>query len=217
MKNVILIGPPGAGKGTQAKILVEKHNMVQLSTGDMLRDAINSGSELGKEVARIMAEGGLVSDEIVNALISEKLEASKATGGVIFDGYPRTLGQADTLTTLLEKAGMRLDRVIELRVDDEVLVDRISGRFTCANCGAVYHDKTHPLKDGKHCDRCGKTEMKRRDDDNPEALRTRLLAYYKQTSPLIGYYYAKNLLQIVDGLAEIEEVSNSIEKALKFH
>ncbi len=217
MQNIILIGPPGAGKGTQAKILVEKHNMVQLSTGDMLREARNSDSDLGHEVAAIMDSGGLVSDDIVTRLIAEKLEQSKNTGGVIFDGYPRTLGQADALAELLEKAGMKLDAVLELRVDDEILVDRISGRFTCGQCGAVYHEKTHPLKDGKHCDVCGSTDMKRRADDNPEALRTRLLAYYKETSPLIGYYYAKKLLKVVNGLSEIETVSESIENTLDFN
>ncbi len=215
MPNIILIGPPGAGKGTQAKILVEKHNMVQLSTGDMLRAAKASGSPLGKEVAELMDNGKLVSDEIVTRLIAEALDAAKDSGGVIFDGYPRTLVQADSLGELLEEKGMELDQVIEIRVDDEILVERVSGRFTCGNCGAVYHDKTHPLKDGEHCDVCGSTEMKRRPDDNAEALRTRLLAYYKETSPLIGYYYAKKKLVSVDGLAEIDQVSASINKALK--
>ncbi len=216
MPNIILIGPPGAGKGTQAKILVEKHKMVQLSTGDMLREARTADSPLGREVAEIMDSGSLVSDDIVTRLIAEKLQQSKDSGGVIFDGYPRTLGQADALSALLKDAGMTLDHVIELRVDDEVLVERVSGRFTCANCGAVYHDKTHPLKDGVHCDVCGHEEFKRRADDNPDALRVRLLAYYKETSPLIGYYYAKGLLNVVNGLAEIDEVSTSIEKLLNF-
>ncbi len=215
MKNIILIGPPGAGKGTQAKILVEKFNMVQLSTGDMLREARKSNSPLGKEVAGIMDRGELVSDEIVTRLIAEALDGAKESGGVIFDGYPRTLGQADDLDALLQEKGMPLSDVIELRVDDEVLVERVSGRFTCAHCGAVYHDSTHPLKDGVHCDQCGGEEMKRRADDNPDALRTRLLAYYKETSPLLGYYYAKKLLKVVNGLEEIEVVSKSIEKLLK--
>ncbi len=216
MPNIILIGPPGAGKGTQAKILVDKHNMVQLSTGDMLRDARNSDSPLGREVAELMDNGKLVSDEIVTRLIAEALENAKGKGGVIFDGYPRTLAQADSLAGLLADAGMSLDQVIEIHVDDDVLVERVSGRFTCAKCGAVYHDKTHPLKDGEHCDVCGSTEFKRRADDNAEALRTRLLAYYKETSPLIGYYYAKDLLKSVNGLAEIDQVSDAIENALKF-
>ncbi len=215
MPNIILIGPPGAGKGTQAKILVKNHNMVQLSTGDMLRDARAEDSELGREVAAIMDAGNLVSDDIVTRLIQDALDKAKDSGGVIFDGYPRTLQQADSLAELLAEAGMKLDQVIEIRVDDEALVERVSGRFTCGNCGAVYHDKTKPLGDGEHCDVCASTEMKRRADDNPEALRTRLFAYYKETSPLIGYYYAKNLLSAVNGLAEISEVSEAIENNLE--
>lgn len=210
MPNIILIGPPGAGKGTQAKRLVVERNMVQLSTGDMLRAARDNDPE----VAAIMASGKLVSDDIVTRLISEALDAAAESGGVIFDGYPRTLVQADSLGELLANKNLKLDAVIELQVDDEVLVRRISGRFTCANCGEVYHDETRPLGADGNCAQCGQSEMTRRADDNPDALRTRLLAYYRETSPLIGYYYAKGTHSAVDGLGEIDEVAAGIAKIL---
>lgn len=210
--NIILLGPPGAGKGTQARRLVDERGMVQLSTGDMLREASSSGTEMGKRVSEVMARGELVTDEIVIGLIREKL----AQGGVgfIFDGFPRTLGQADALGALLEETGMPLDAVIEMRVDDDALVDRITRRFTCGNCGEVYHDETKPTKVSGVCDVCGSTDLRRRADDNEESLKTRLLEYYKKTSPLIGYYYAKGLLTPVDGLAEIGDVAAAIEGIL---
>ena len=208
--NIILLGPPGAGKGTQAKRLVEERGMVQLSTGDMLREARSWGTEMGKRVAAVMDRGELVTDEIVIGLIREKLTSGKASGGYIFDGFPRTLAQADALGELLSELGQMLDHVIEMRVDDEVLVARITGRSTCANCGEVYHDVTRPVPASGECANCGSTEIKRRADDNEDALRTRLLAYYKQTSPLIGYYHAKGQLEYVDGLAAIEAVSAEI-------
>ncbi|PLS19943.1 adenylate kinase [Neptunicoccus cionae] len=212
--NIILLGPPGAGKGTQAAMLVEERNMVQLSTGDMLRAARSSGTEMGKMVAGVMDRGELVTDEIVIGLIREQLETAKADGGFIFDGFPRTLAQADALGELLDSVGQSLDTVIEMRVDDEALVSRITGRYTCANCGAGYHDTAKkPAKEGV-CDKCGGTEFKRRADDNEESLKTRLMAYYKDTSPLIGYYYAKGQLQTIDGLAAIDTVKASIDKAL---
>lgn len=210
--NIILLGPPGAGKGTQARKLVEERGMVQLSTGDMLRAAKDSGTEMGHRVAEVMARGELVTDEIVIGLIREKL--AEGGKGFIFDGFPRTLGQADALGELLDETGQTLDAVIEMRVDDEALVRRITGRFTCGNCGEVYHDETKPTAKPGVCDVCGSTDLKRRADDNEESLRTRLLEYYKKTSPLIGYYYAKGNLTPVNGLAEIDEVSQQIAKAL---
>ena len=211
--NVILLGPPGAGKGTQARRLVEGQGMVQLSTGDMLREARSSGSEIGQRVAEVMDRGDLVTDDIVIGLIEEKLKAADGAG-FIFDGFPRTLPQADALGELLCGHGQALQTVIEMRVDDEALVSRIVGRFTCGNCGAVYHDVTHrPAVDGT-CDRCGAHDMRRRADDNADALRHRLMEYYKKTSPLIGYYWCKGNLTRVDGLAEIGTVSDAIRRAL---
>ncbi len=211
--NLILLGPPGAGKGTQARRLVDERNMIQLSTGDMLREARTSGTEMGKVVAEIMDEGKLVTDEIVIGLIDEKLSVENG-GGFIFDGFPRTLAQADSLAALLEKHGQTLDAVIEMRVDDDALVARITGRYTCGNCGEVYHKVTKPAKVDGTCDVCGAQEMKFRADDNEESLRTRLMEYYKKTSPLIGYYYAKGLLKPVNGLGEIEEVAGEISTVL---
>jgi adenylate kinase len=214
MKNIILLGPPGAGKGTQAKLLVERRGMVQLSTGDMLREARTSGTEMGRKVAAVMDRGDLVTDEIVIGLIEEKLAAGAKGAGFIFDGFPRTLAQADALGELLRRIGWKLDAAIEMRVDDEVLIDRISGRYSCGDCGEVYHDRTRPTKVEGNCDSCGSTNLKRRADDNPESLRVRLMEYYKKTSPLIGYYYALGDLFTVDGLAEIEDVAKSIAHVL---
>ena len=213
MPNIILLGPPGAGKGTQAKRLEEARGMVQLSTGDMLKEAIAMGSDLGKRVEGIMARGELVTDEIVIGLIEAKMQAG-AKGGFIFDGFPRTLRQADALGELMARTGTALNSVIEMQVDDASLVARITGRFTCGNCGAVYHDVTHPTKVAGTCDACGSTNLKRRADDNEETLKTRLMEYYKKTSPLIGYYYAKGQLSTVDGLAEMDAVAVAISKVL---
>lgn len=210
--NIILLGPPGAGKGTQARKLVEERGMVQLSTGDMLRAARTSGTEMGKKVAEVMDRGQLVTDDIVIGLIREKL--AEGGNGFIFDGFPRTLAQADALGELLDETGMGLDAVIEMRVDDEALVRRITGRFTCGNCGEVYHDETKPTAKEGVCDVCGSTDLQRRADDNEDSLRTRLLEYYKKTSPLIGYYYAKDNLTPVNGLAEIGSVASEINEAL---
>ncbi|WP_284164976.1 adenylate kinase [Frigidibacter sp. SD6-1] len=213
MKNIILLGPPGAGKGTQARKLVEERGMVQLSTGDMLREARTSGTEMGKRVAEVMDRGDLVTDEIVIGLIEEKMRGAGGTG-FIFDGFPRTLGQADALGAMLRRSGQDLSAVIEMRVDDEALVRRISGRFTCGNCGEVYHDETRPTKVAGTCDVCGSTDMKRRADDNAESLKVRLMEYYKKTSPLIGYYYALGDLFTVDGLAEIGAVAGALAEIL---
>ena len=213
MVNIILLGPPGAGKGTQAKRLVDERQMIQLSTGDMLREARHSGTEMGHKVSEVMDRGGLVTDEIVIGLIDEQLH-KPAPGGFIFDGFPRTLKQADALGALLDRNGEKLDVVIEMQVDDAALVARITGRYTCGNCGAVYHDTTHPTKTPGVCDVCGSTNLKRRADDNEDALKTRLMEYYKKTSPLIGYYYAHGKLASVDGLAEVGAVARALSKVL---
>ena len=213
MVNIILLGPPGAGKGTQARRLVEERGMVQLSTGDMLREAMSSGTEMGKKVADVMARGELVTDEIVIGLIEEKLTAAEGNG-FIFDGFPRTLAQADALGQLLARTGKALNAVIEMRVDDEALVRRITGRFTCGDCGEVYHDETKPTKAEGVCDECGSTNLKRRADDNEGSLKQRLMEYYKKTSPLIGYYYHAGDLFSIDGLAEIEDVASAISAIL---
>ncbi len=212
--NIILLGPPGAGKGTQARILVENHSLVQLSTGDMLRAAKTSGTEMGKRVADVMARGELVTDDIVIGLIAEQLDGESGRHGLIFDGFPRTLAQADALEALMAAKGKFLDAVIEMRVDDDALIDRISGRFTCGNCGEVYHDTTKkPDKDGV-CDKCGGSEFVRRADDNAESVRVRLMAYYRQTAPLIGYYHAKGKLRSVNGLDDIDTIAREIRTLL---
>ncbi len=209
--NIILLGPPGAGKGTQERHLVETRGMTQLSTGDMLREAKSSGTEMGNIVAGVMAKGDLVTDEIVIGLIREKIE-SNTQGGFIFDGFPRTLGQADALGNLLNKIDKQLNFVIEMKVDDEALVSRIVGRSTCDSCGEVYHNVTKP--EPNECHMCGSKIFKRRADDNELSLKTRLMAYYRDTSPLIGYYYAKGNLYSINGLQDINIVAEKIGSIL---
>ena len=211
--NIILLGPPGAGKGTQARHLVEKRNMIQLSTGDMLREAKTSGSKMGNLVAEVMARGDLVTDEIVIGLIKEKISGEKG-GGFIFDGFPRTLKQADALGRILEECGENLDIVVEMKVDDDALVSRISGRSSCGNCGEVFHDVTNPWPASGKCPKCLSTKVVRRADDNEDSLRQRLMEYYKKTSSLIGYYYAKGDHVSVNGLASVVEVEKSIAQVL---
>jgi adenylate kinase len=211
---LILLGPPGAGKGTQSQRLVDKLGVPQLSTGDMLREAVKAGTDVGLRAKAVMDAGNLVSDEIVNAIVSERIDQPDAVKGFILDGYPRTLVQADAVEQMLADKGLELDCVIELEVDDNVLVERISGRYSCAKCGTGYHDSNKKPHVAGVCDKCGSTEFKRRPDDNAETVRTRLEAYYKQTSPLIGYYYAKGKLKKVDGMADMEDVTASIEKIL---
>lgn len=212
--NIILLGPPGAGKGTQARLIEERQGLIQLSTGDMLRAAVAAGSETGKRAKAIMDAGKLVPDEVVIGIIADRIAMPDCRNGVIFDGFPRTLVQAAALDKLLAERGLSIDAVVEMRVEDDVLVDRISGRYTCAKCGEGYHD-THkrPAKAGV-CDKCGSKDFKRRADDNAETVRTRLLAYYKETAPLIGYYFCKGSLRPVDGMAEIDEVTSSIAAVL---
>lgn len=211
--NIILLGPPGAGKGTQARKLVEGRNMIQLSTGDMLRDARSSGTAMGQKVAAIMDAGELVTDEIVIGLIEEKLEGDHG-GGFIFDGFPRTLAQADALNDILAKHDASLSHVVAMEVNDKALVQRITARSTCGNCGEVYNDITKPIPADEKCVNCGVSDFKRRADDNEESLRTRLMEYYKKTSPLIGYYHAKGQLVWVPGLGEIDDVAAGIADVL---
>jgi adenylate kinase len=208
--NIILLGPPGAGKGTQARKLVDGRDMVQLSTGDMLRAARSSGTALGKKVAAVMDAGNLVTDEIVIGLIREQLEDTSHAGGFIFDGFPRTLAQADALGELMSEMNQTLHHVVEMAVDDEALVARITARSTCGACGEVYNNTTKPIPADEKCTNCGASDFERRADDNEDSLKTRLLAYYKQTSPLIGYYYAKGQLSSVNGLGTMDGVAGEI-------
>ena len=212
--NVILLGPPGAGKGTQAQRLVERHGMKQLSTGDMLRAAVKAGTPVGLQAKAVMDAGELVSDEIVSALIGDELDALAPGQGAIFDGYPRTAAQATSLDTILEGRGRTLDRVIELDVDEDALVERITGRFTCATCGKGYHDKFDQPKVSGTCDRCGGHEFKRRPDDNEATVRTRMAEYRAKTAPILPIYDARGIVSRVDGMGDMDEVSAAIEAAL---
>jgi len=212
--NLILLGPPGAGKGTQAEGITKQRGLVQLSTGDMLRGAVKAGTPIGQEASTIMEAGGLVPDEIVIKIVAERISKSDCADGFILDGFPRTLNQAAALDRLLQSQGKQIDAVIEIKVDDAALIDRISGRYMCADCGASYHDTNNKPKMPGVCDRCGSTQFIRRKDDNAETVRNRLMAYYRETSPLIGYYFAKGKLRSVDGMVGIPEVSNQIEAVL---
>ena len=212
--NIILLGPPGAGKGTQAELLVVNRGMVQLSTGDMLRAEKNAGTELGNRIKAVMDAGELVSDEIVSSLIDENLKRLRPDQGVIFDGYPRTAAQAQALDELLAANGRKLDRVIELEVDEDALVERIVGRYTCAKCGAGYHDKFKQPKVAGTCDVCGSHEFRRRADDNEETVRTRMAEYRGKTAPIIPIYEARGILTRVDGMADIDHVSAAVAAAL---
>jgi adenylate kinase len=212
--NIILLGPPGAGKGTQAARLVADRGMVQLSTGDMLRAAVKAGTPTGLAAKQIMESGGLVSDEIVSGIIGEALDALPRDTGAIFDGYPRTQAQAESLDGILSERNRKLDHVIELEVNEEALVTRIVGRFSCAACSEGYHDKFKQPKVAGTCDVCGGREFKRRPDDNAETVRTRMAEYRAKTAPILPYYEARGLVKRVDGMADIEEVSREIAAIL---
>lgn len=213
--NLILLGPPGAGKGTQAKRLEERYGVVQLSTGDMLRAQVAGGTPLGRQAKEIMDAGKLVPDAIMIDMIADRIEQPDAAKGFILDGFPRTVPQAEALDRMLSEKGLRLDHVIEMKVDDAALVERITGRFTCAKCGQGYHDRfKRPKADGT-CDVCGSREFTRRADDNAETVTKRLSAYHQQTAPILPYYRGKGVLQSVDGMAEIDEVTEAIERVIK--
>jgi adenylate kinase len=212
--NIILLGPPGAGKGTQAQRLVERYGMKQLSTGDMLRAAVKAGTPVGLKAKAVMESGGLVSDEIVSALINDELAAMGEGVGAIFDGYPRTAPQAGSLDGILADNGCKLDHVIELEVDEDALVERITGRYTCAACGKGYHDTFEQPDVAGVCDKCGGTEFKRRPDDNEETVRTRLAEYRAKTAPILPIYEARGIVSRVDGMADLDAVTASLVKIL---
>ena len=212
--NLILLGPPGAGKGTQARRLQDGHGLVQLSTGDMLRAAVASGSDIGNQVKTIMERGELVSDDVMIAMIKDRIQEPDCADGFILDGFPRTTAQAEALDEMLADMGRALDNVVEMRVDDLALVGRITGRYSCAKCGAGYHDDFQQPATAGVCDSCGSTEFSRRKDDNAETVTSRLEAYHAQTAPLLPYYDGKGVLAGVDGMAEIDEVTLQIEAVL---
>ena len=213
MMNIILLGPPGAGKGTQAARLQSERGMIQLSTGDMLREAVAAGTPIGLHAKEVMARGELVSDAMVSALIGERLDSAESQGA-IFDGFPRTHAQAEALDLLLSERGRKLDHVIELAVDEDALVERITGRFTCAKCGTGYHDSFKQSVVPGVCDACGSTEFVRRPDDNEQTVRTRMAEYRKKTEPILPYYQQRGLVRRVDGMASVDEVAAQIEAIL---
>jgi adenylate kinase len=211
---LILLGPPGAGKGTQAAWIKDTYGIPQLSTGEMLREAVAKGTAVGREAKSVMEAGQLVSDEIINRIVAERIDEPDCANGFILDGFPRTIPQAEALDRMLAERGLKLDAVVEIRVDNEALVERIAGRFSCAKCGAGYHDTFKPTKVAGVCDECGSTEFVRRKDDNAETVKSRLVAYEAQTAPLLPFYGAKGLVRTVDGMAPIEDVTAAIRRAL---
>lgn len=212
--NIILLGPPGAGKGTQAKRLQDKHGLVQLSTGDMLRELKTSGSKLGDQAKEIMDAGMLMPDDLMIEMISQRIDEPDCKTGFILDGFPRTTPQAEGLDKMLSNKGLKLDSVIEMKVDEQALIKRVVGRYSCVNCGAGYHDSFQkPAREGI-CDNCGGTEFSRRADDNAETMQTRLATYHEQTAPILPYYRDKGVLKTIDGMASIDEVTGQIEAIL---
>lgn len=211
---LILIGPPGSGKGTQAMRLERAQGIKQLSTGDMLRAAVASGSALGSQVKEIMESGQLVSDDIIIKMIEERIDQADCKNGFLLDGFPRTIAQAEALDQMLEHKVTQLDHVIEIKVDDEMLIERVAGRFSCANCGEGYHDRFKQPQQPGVCDVCGSTEFKRRADDNAEAMKARLDAFHNQTAPLLPYYEKQGKLEMVDGMRSIDQVSQQIDAVL---
>ena len=212
--NLILLGPPGAGKGTQARRLEDGRGLVQLSTGDMLRAMVKEGGPLGQQAQEIMSAGKLMPDELMVEIIGERISKPDVANGFILDGFPRTVAQAEALDKMLAEKGLKLDHVIEMKVVDDVLVERITGRYTCAKCGKGYHDSFEkPAAEGV-CDSCGGTEFKRRADDNADTVKTRLAQYHEQTAPILPYYSSRGVLKTVDGMAEIDEVTEQIGKVL---
>jgi adenylate kinase len=212
--NIILLGPPGAGKGTQAKRLEDRYGLVQLSSGDMLRALVASGAPLGLQAKQIMEAGQLMPDELMIQMIADRIDLPDCAKGFILDGFPRTVPQAEALDRMLAGKGLKLDHVIEMKVDDAALVERITGRYTCAKCGKGYHDKFEKPKVEGVCDVCGSTEFTRRADDNEVTVRSRLAAYHRQTAPILPYYREQGVLETVDGMADIDDVTRHIEKRL---
>ena len=214
MLNLVLLGPPGAGKGTQAKLVQDRYKIVQLSTGDMLRAEVAAGSELGRKAKQIMDAGGLVSDDLIVKMIASRISKPDCKNGFILDGFPRTIPQAEALDAMLGDAGLKIDHVVEMRVDDEAMIQRITGRYTCAKCGAGYHDTLQKPKAPGVCDKCGGKEFTRRADDNADTVRSRLKAYHAQTAPITQHYAKKGALKGVDGMAPIPEVTRQIAAIL---
>ncbi len=212
--NLILLGPPGAGKGTQAKRLGERRKLVQLSTGDMLRAVVASGSALGRKAKEVMESGQYMPDDLMIQMISDRIDQPDCAGGFILDGFPRTTAQAEALDKMLKDKGLKLESVIEMKVDSEALIERITGRFTCAKCGAGYHDRFQRPKVEGVCDACGGTEFNRRADDNAETVRARLAVFHEQTAPILPYYEGQGVLRAVDGMADIDDVTRQIEAVL---
>ncbi|MHA1599551.1 MAG: adenylate kinase [Alphaproteobacteria bacterium] len=212
--NIILLGPPGAGKGTQAKRLEERHNLIQLSTGDMLRAVVASGSDLGRKAKEVMESGQFMPDDLMIQMIADRIDQPDCAGGFILDGFPRTTAQAEALDKMLKDKGLKLESVIEMKVDTEALVERITGRFSCVKCGAGYHDRFQRPKVEGVCDACGGTEFNRRADDNEETVRARLAVYREHTAPILPYYERQGILRTVDGMADIDDVAEQIAAVL---
>ena len=212
--NLILLGPPGSGKGTQAEQLLNAYGLVQLSTGDMLRAEVKSGSNLGQKAQEIIDSGELVPDDLMIAMISIRIDQEKNSEGIILDGFPRTTEQAKALDAMLEEKDLRINHVILLEVDEEEIIERLSGRFSCSKCGKGYHDNFAPPNDDGTCEKCGSTEFTRRSDDNPQTVRIRLSAYREQTAPILPYYSEKGSLKIVNGMAPVDEVFSEIKEVI---